>query len=63
MWLGFYAEPDLRLCIFGAAPPVCPAPTFDPDVGPEVFPLWLPFCFLASASSIFALAISELLLL
>ena len=60
IWLdrNFYADPDLRLCILGADPPVWPEPTFDPDVGPALFPEVLPFCFFASAASIFALASS-----
>ena len=49
----------MRRCILGAAPPVCPAPTFEPDVGPELLPELVPFCLRASASSIFALAISS----
>jgi hypothetical protein len=49
----FYAEPALRLCIFGGADVVCPAPTFDPLVGPEAFPELCPFCFFANAASIF----------
>ena len=38
----------------GAAPPVWPAPIFEPLLGPPALPLLPPFCFLASASSIFA---------
>ena len=53
-----YAEPDLRLCIFGAEPPVWPEPTLDPEVGPALLPEFVPFCFLASAASIFAFASS-----
>ena len=56
-----YAEPDLRRCILGAEPPVCPEPTLDPDVGPALLPDVLPLCFFASAASIFAFASSGIL--
>jgi hypothetical protein len=53
-----HADPDLRLCIFGAEPPVCPEPTLDPEVGPVLLPGVLPFCFFARAASILAFASS-----
>jgi len=53
-----YADPDLRLCILGAEPPVCPEPTLDPEVGLALLPELLPFCFFARAASILAFASS-----